>query len=187
MKVAVWLGMVSLLAVPAAAEGPQMLFSEKSVLGQIWANLTLTHLRSAEPYVPMVVGIRNLAKSKIVIDRSSMRLIGPDGVRYPMAGLKEVRGDYQYFGLDHRFVSGAGIPWEVWYRQRNLRESNFFPDIRASRRATVINEVVLRRGDGLIDLVYFRRPPTLEIGRPFVLEVDAKGWEVPFRLRLVLE
>jgi hypothetical protein len=178
--------MLTLAASAASADEPRILFSEQSALGQVWANLSLTRLRIGESYLPMVVGIQNLSGEKVVVNRSSLRLIGPDGARYPMAELKEVRAEYPYYGLDHRFVSGAGIPYEVWRRQRNFMESNFFPDIRSSRRATVIDRVTLRRGDGMVDLLYFLRPPTLAPGLPFALEVAAEGWEAPFRLRLVV-
>jgi hypothetical protein len=186
MRIIAPLLLALLLAGPAGAEEPRILFSEKSALGQLWANLSVTHLRSAESYLPMVIGIQNLSSSKLVIDRDSVRLIGPDGRRYPMAELKEVRSEYPYFGLDHRIVSGAGIPYDVWRRQRNLRESNFFPDIRSRGRATVIDRVTLRRGDGMVDLVYFIRPPGLAPGLPFALEVDFDEFRAPLRLRLVL-
>jgi hypothetical protein len=91
MRIILLLVSLSMLAGPALSEQPRILFSEQSALGQVWANLVLTHLRLEEDYLPMVVGIRNLANNKLVVDRESLRLIGPDGVRYPMAGLKEVR------------------------------------------------------------------------------------------------
>jgi hypothetical protein len=112
--------------------------------------------------------------------------VGPDGTRYPLAELKEVRSEYDLFAADHRIASTAGIPVEVWARQRRLREINLFPDIRLSRRPTVIDSATLMQGDGVFDLLYFVTPRGLAPGRPFLLEVWPRDWEIPMRLRLVL-
>lgn len=173
-------------AIPAVTQNRQLVFSEKSGAGQLWANLSLTYLRIEEPYLPMVVGVQNKSKRRAVIDRESFRLVGPDGTRYPLAVLKDVRRDYDKFGADHRIVSAAGIPLDIWARQRRWRETSFFPDIRLSRRATVIDSATLTNGDGMVDLLYFVTPRGLAPGRPFLLEVLPEDWEVPLRLRLVL-
>ncbi len=175
-----------LAAALGLSQGRQLVFSEKSGNGQLWANLSLTYLRVDEPYLPMVVGVQNKSKRKAVISRESFRLVGPDGTRYPLAELREVRGEYDKFSADHRMASAAGIPVDVWYRQRHLRETNFFPDIRLSRRPTVIEYATLSRGDGMADLLYFVSPRGLAPGKPFLLEVFPEGWETPLRLRLVL-
>ena len=167
-------------------EAPRILFIAEDDNGKVWANLTLTRQRLDEPYLPMVVGVQNKSKRKAVISRESFRLVGPDGTRYPLAELREVRGEYDKFSADHRMASAAGIPVDVWYRQRHLRETSFFPDIRLSRRPTVIEYATLSRGDGMADLLYFVSPRGLAPGKPFLLEVFPEGWETPLRLRLVL-
>ena len=180
--------LVLLMAAAASAAGQdrQLVFSEKNAAGQLWANLSLTYLRVDEPYLPMVVGVQNKSKQRAVIDRESFRLVGPDGSRYRLAELKEVRQEYDKFGADHRIASAAGIPVLVWIRQRHLRETSFFPDIHLSRRPTVIESATLSRGDGMADLLYFVTPRGLAPGRPMLLEVLPEGWEAPLRLRLVL-
>jgi len=164
----------------------QYVFSEKSAAGQIWANLSLTYLRLEEPFIPMVVGLQNFSKKKAGLDRDAFWLVGPDGRRYPLAELKEIRSGYDKTGVDRRMVTAAGIPVDLWARQRRLRESNFYPDIRHSRRPTVIDSVTLGRSDGMVDLMYFVTPEGLGPGMPFLLEVRPEGWEIPLRLRLIL-
>lgn len=175
-----------LIAAAIAAQEGQVVFSEKSQSGQLWANLALTYLRVNEPYLPLVIGVQNFSEGMLVVDRSSFRLIGPDGVRYPMADLKILRTSYDKASLDRRIASASGIPVDLWARQRRLRESNFFPDVGLSRRPTVINQVTLAPRDGMADLVYFVTPPGLAPGKPFVLEVQPRDWSVPLRLRLIL-
>jgi len=177
-----------LLCLSGAVAGQERryVFSEKSGAGQLWANVTLTHLRLGEPYLPMVIGVQNFSKQYARLTKDSFHLVGPDGVRYPLTDLKSVRTDYKHFTQDRRIVSDAGIPVDVWIRQRRFRESNFFPDIHLSRRPTVIDSVSLGRNDGTADLFYFVAPPGLAPGRPFLLEVRPDNWEIPLRLRLVL-
>jgi hypothetical protein len=177
-----------LLLLPAVGGWAQQqyVFSDKSGAGQVWANVSLTYLRVGENYLPMVVGVQNFSKQRANLDRDSFWLVVPDGSRYPLAELKEVRANYDKSGVDWRMVSAAGIPVDLWARQRRLRESNFFPDIRLSRRPTVIDSVTLNRGDGMADLMYFVAPPGFAPGMPFLVEVRPDGWEVPLRLRVIL-
>lgn len=175
-----------LIAVLVVAQDGKVVFSDKSQSGQLWANLALTYLRVDEPYLPMVIGVQNLSEEMLTVDRSSFHLIGPDGGRFPMAELKTLRESYDKAALDRRIASASGIPIDLWARQRRLRESNFFPDIGLSRRPTVINQVTLARRDGMADLVYFVTPSGLAPGRPFLLEVQPRGWSAPLRLRLIL-
>mgnify|MGYP001765372997 CR=1 FL=1 len=180
----VLLGLVT-AALGAASDG-QVVFSERSEVGQLWANLSLTYLRVEEPFLPMVIGVQNLGGETLELNRASFRLIGPDGRRFPMADLKVLRSSYDKLTFDRRIVTANGIPVDVWARQRRLRESNFFPGVGMSRRSTVIDRVTLARGDGMVDLIYFETPTGLSIGAPFVLEVLPDGWETPLRLRLLL-
>jgi hypothetical protein len=168
-----------------AADG-QVVFSERSEVGQLWANLSVSYQRSGEPYLPMVIGVQNLGGETMRLGRASFSLIGPDGRRFPMADLKELRKSYDKTSMDRRIATANGIPVDLWARQRRLRESNFFPDVSQSRRTTVIDRVTLARGDGAVDLIYFETPAGLGPGAPFLLEVKPEGWEIPLRLRLVL-
>lgn len=170
----------------AGAQDGRVVFSEKGENGQLWANLSLTYQRLDQPFLPMVIAVQNLSEDLITLKRSSFRLLGPDGRRYPMAELRTVRESYGKFSLDRRIATATGIPTDLWARQRSLRESNFFPDVGLSRRPTVIDRVSLARRDGMVDLVYFETPAGLAMGIPFVLEVQPEGWSVPMRLRLIL-
>jgi hypothetical protein len=178
--------LVTLLAVAAAGQEPRVLFVAEGQSGSVWVNVTLTELRIAEPYLPMMVAVQNLGGDNVVIDRGALRLIGQDGIRHPVADLREVRSGYSRLRLDRRIASSAGIPVDVWYRQGRLRESNFFPDV-GGGGGVVIDEVVLRRSDALVDLFYFQTPAGLASGSPFVLEVAPEGWEAPVRLGLTLK
>ena len=89
--------------------------------------------------------------------------------------------------IDRRMLSTGGIPWEVWYRTGKLGETNFFPDLRSRRGNTTRDSVYLRKGHGMVDLLYFERPRNFEYGRPFFLTIHPKRWELPIRLRLVVQ
>ena len=179
------LGLV-VFAATAPAQERQFVFSEKSGAGQVWANLSVTYLRLGEPYMPIVIGVQNYSKKRANLDRDAFWLVGPDGRRYPLAELKDVRSEYGKFSIDQRMASAAGIPVDVWARQRRLRESNFYPDIQLSRRPTVIDVLTLGKSDAMVDLFYFVTPDGLGPGMPFLLEVRPRGWEIPLRLRLIL-
>lgn len=182
-----WIVLLGILAAGLAIAGDgQVVFSERSEAGQLWANLSVTYQRVGEPYLPMVIGVQNLGDETLRLGRASFSLIGPDGRRFPMADLKELRRSYDKASIDRRIATANGIPVDVWARQRRLRESNFFPDMGQSRRTTVIDRVTLARGDGTADLIYFEMPAGLAPGAPFLLEVQPEGWAVPLRLRLVL-
>lgn len=175
------------LAGPAAEEEPRRLvFTGRSDEGEVWANVALTALRLDEDYLPMVVAVVNRAPEPVVVDRDTIRLVGPDGLRYPMPTLRELRRNYGRLGLDTRAASAAGIPWELWARDRRLVESNFFPDLMSSRRGIAIDEVSLGTGLAMVDRVYFARPPGLVVGTPFLLEVAPEGWRAPIRVGIVL-
>jgi len=182
------LALVGLAAATNAEEPtrPRLVFHGDNDFGEVWANVGLTAQRLDEAYIPMVVMVVNRSRETVVIDRDSLRLIGAGGVRYPMPTLKELRNGYRKVVLDARAVSGAGIPWEVWSRERRLVDSNFFPNITSDRRAIVIDEVSLPPAYALIDLVYFAKPAGLGIDEPFILEVHAIGWDAPLRLGIVL-
>lgn len=180
--------LVAALSTVSAQEGTRrVVFSGRAEAGEVWANVMLTALRLDEPYLPMVVGIVNHSKESAIVDRDAIRLVGPDGLRYPMPTLRELRKGYGPITLDARAVSGAGIPYEVWRAEGRLVESNFFPNLTSSRRAIVIDEVTLPPGFAMIDLVYFAKPPGLEPGQPCVVEVAADGWPSPLRIGVVLD
>jgi len=168
------------------AEPPQILFVAEDASGKVWANLSLTGQREAEPYVPMVIGVQNLASAKITLDRESFWLSDLEDVLYPMPTVREWRKGYGRISMDRRMVSTGGIPWEVWASSGRFSQTNFFPDLQVTRGGTTRDVVTLPQGHGMADLMYFERPRQLERGRPFFLAVMAKGWEAPIRLRLIL-
>lgn len=186
MRFALVLAVVLAVAAPGVPQESQLVNVGETDFGAVWANIHLTRMRVEEPYLPMVIGIQNLGSGSVRIDRDAIRLVGPDGRRYPVAGLKEVRKEYDKLNVDRRIANANGIPWEVWYRQRRFRESNFFPGV-MNRRGTVIDDVVLRRQDGMVDIVYFPTPRGLALDTPIALEIAAEGWEAPLQLRLRLE
>lgn len=165
---------------------PRLSFDGENAIGEVWANVGLTRQRFDQDYLPMVVMVANRADESVTFDRDSFRLIGSDGKRYPMPSLKELRKGYKRLGLDARAVTGTGIPWEVWARERRLVESSFFPNLSSNRRALVIDEVSLMSGYALIDVLYFAKPHGFAPGQPIILEVQAIGWEAPIHLGMVL-
>jgi hypothetical protein len=164
----------------------QLVFYGGNEVGEVWAHVGLTARRLDEDYLPMVVAVVNRRSTSVSLDRDAIRVIGPRGVRYPMPTLRELRKRYNRQRLDQRAVSAAGIPWEVWRRDRRLVEANFFPELTSGRRAIVIDELSLPPGGAMIDLLYFAKPPGLAVGDPFIVEVQAVGWPAPLRLAIVL-
>ena len=187
---AVSIGLLAGTTMLAAEEEPQrFLFIAENENGKVWANLTLTMQRTAEPYLPMVVAVENHSKDPITLDRDSFFLSDLDDIVYVMPPIKEIRKNYDKMVMDYRAVSYSGIPWENWSVTRRLEMSNFFPDMRASRGNTVLDRVTLRHRHAMVNLLYFERPRNLELGRPFFLIVHpkkGKGWEIPIRMRIVI-
>jgi hypothetical protein len=167
---------------------PRFLFIAENENGKVWANVTLTQQRTAEPYLPMVVAVENLQKKSITLDRESFYLSDLDEIVYIVPSVKEVRKNYDKTVMDYRTVSWAGIPWENWRYTRRLERSNFFPDLRASSAGnTVLDRVTLRQRHAMVSLFYFEKPRNLAPGKPFFLVVQPKkGWEIPIRMRIVL-
>jgi len=185
------IGLLTVAASFAQEEEPQrFLFIAENDNGKVWANLTLTVQRTAEPYLPMVVAVENRAKDSITLGRDSFFLSDLDEIVYVMPSIKEIRKNYDKMVMDYRTVSYAGIPWENWRWTRRLEMANFFPDMRATARGnTVLDRVTLRHRHAMVNLLYFERPRNLELGRPFFLTVQpkkGKGWEIPIRMRIVI-
>lgn len=164
----------------------RILFIAESNFGKVWANLSLTRQRDAEPYIPIVVGVLNKGHESVRITRDSIWLNDLDNLVYSMPTVKELRKNYDRSGLDQRMVSAAGIPWEGWQRSGRLVPSLFFPALRMTRGNTVKDRVTLRGNYAMVDLLYFERPRALVPNKPFILEVHPEGWEVPIRLRLFI-
>jgi len=180
---AVGVAVGSLLAQEPAPN--QILFIAENEFGKVWANTSLTIQRTTEPYLPIVVAVENLAVKPITLDRRSISLADLDGIVYVMPSVKEQRKNYDKTVIDYRMISYGGIPWEGWRWNRRLEPSNFFPNLRASSGNTTKDRITLRQRHAIVDLLYFERPRDLT--RPFFLEIQpTKGWEVPIRLRLVL-
>lgn len=173
------------VAAPAAAADPQLVFSGENRLGAAFANVSLTRLRVDEPFLPIVVGLQNLSSDAATVDRDTFRLIGPDRVRYPLAEIKDVRKGYKRGRIDQRLASAAGIPMDVWYRQGRLREANFFPSLGSG--STVVDRISLRHNDGIVDLLYFPTPHGLALGQPLLLEFALAEWEAPLQLLIRLD
>ena len=164
----------------------QILFIGENEFGKVWANLSLTRQRDAEPYIPMVVSVLNKSRETVKLTRDTIWLNDLDGLVYSMPTVKELRKNYDRAGMDHRMVSTSGIPWEGWRRSGRLAPSNFFPNLRMASGNTVKDRVILRENYAMVDLLYFERPRALVLYKPFILEVHPEGWEVPIRLRLFI-
>lgn len=163
---------------------PRVVFVASDDQGTVWANLSLALQNRSDAYLPMVVGVQNNSKQEIKLTRESFYLADLDGVVYSMPTVKQWRKSYKRIVIDRRLLSTGGIPWEVWYRSGRLARSNFFPDLRGSRGNTTVNTIILRNGFGMVDLMYFEQLHEKQLGRPFLLTVQPKGWETPIRLRL---
>jgi hypothetical protein len=175
------------VALAEEREPQRFLFIAENENGKVWANLSLTVQRTGEPYLPMVVAVENLHKKSITLTRDSFWLSDLENIVYVMPSVKEVRRNYDKLVMDYRAVSYAGIPWENWRWMRKLEPANFFPDLRATRgRSTVQDRVTLRQRHAMVNLLYFEKPRNVELGRPFFLTVQPEGWEIPIRMRFVI-
>ncbi len=178
---------VTAVAVIAQESGaPRVLYIAEDEQGKVWANLTLTRQRTEEPYLPIVIGVQNLGKKDINLNRDTFWLDDFDGLIYTMPTVSEWRKNYGRIVIDRRMMTTGGIPWEVWYRTGKFGQTNFFPDLNSRRGNTTRDSVFLRRGHGMVDLLYFERPRNFEMGKPFFLNVQPKRWEVPIRMRLIV-
>ncbi len=179
---------VTVGAVLAQKPAPtQILFIVENDFGKVWANTSLTLQRTNEPYLPIAVAVENKGVKSVSLDRSSFFLTDLDGIVYVMPTVKEQRKNYSKTVIDYRMVSYAGIPWEGWRWNRRLEDANFFPNLRASSGNTTKDRVTLRQRHAMVDLLYFERPRNLSMNRPFFLDIHPKkGWEIPIRLRIVL-
>lgn len=173
------------LSLAQEPEPPRYEFIAENEDARVWAVLTLTGQRLDEPYIPIVVGVQSNTKKPVTLDRDSFRLRDLDGLIYLMPSVRDWRRNYDKIVIDRRMMSTGGIPWRVWSTSRKLGPTNFYPDLSTGRGNVLRDSVTLRRGYGMIDLLYFERPRDLAAGRPFFLEVWAEGWEAPIRLRLV--
>jgi hypothetical protein len=167
-------------------EPQRFLFIAENDAGKVWANLTLTLQRMAEPYLPMVVAVENMQKKSITITRESFWLADLEDIVYFLPTVKEARKNYDKTVMDYRMISYAGIPWETWRWTNRLESANFFPDLRATRGNTVRDHLTLRHRHAMVNLLYFERPRDLQRGRPFFLVVHPKGWEIPIRIRILI-
>ncbi len=62
---------------------PQYLFQAEGPEGVVWANITLTHRRATEPYLPIVIGIQNTSRDSVKVTRESLWLNDLDGLVSP--------------------------------------------------------------------------------------------------------
>lgn len=169
-------------------EEQRVLFIAENESGKVWSNLALTYQRKDEPYLPMVIAVENHAQNPVTFDRGSFWLNDLDDIVYTLPSVKELRKNYDKSAMDYRMVSFAGIPWETWRWNRRLESANFFPNLRSPRGSTVRDRVTLRQRHALVDLLYFERPRNMAPGRPIFLNVRPEnGWEVPIRIRLLLQ
>jgi hypothetical protein len=172
--------------VAASADEPGVLVVAETDSGKVWANLSLARHRLGEPYLPIAIGILNKHNGNAVIDRRSLWLSDVDGILYQVPSVKVLRKGYGRSNLDHRMVSFAGIPWEVWYQSRRYAEARFFPNLRAGRRGTTMDRVTLRERYGMADLLYFEAPRGIASGKPFFLVVAPEQWQHPIRVQVVI-
>ncbi len=165
---------------------PQYLFQAEGPEGVVWANITLTHRRATEPYLPIVIGIQNTSRDSVKVTRESLWLNDLDGLVYSMPTVKALRGGYDKILADQRLLSVDGIPWLNWRRGRRFEPSNFFPDMRAVRGNTTKDRITLRGGFGMVDLFYFERPRDLAPCAPFFVVVHPEGWQTPIRFSVFI-
>ena len=179
---------VAVASVLAQEPSPtQILFIAENDFGKVWANTSLTIQRRTEAYLPIVVAVENKGTKPVTLDRSSFWLTDLDEIVYVMPTVKEQRKNYDKIVMDYRMISYAGIPWEGWRWNRRLELANFFPNLQARAGNTIMDRVTLRNRHAMVDLLYFERPRDMDLNRPFFLEIHAKkGWEIPIRLRIVL-
>ncbi len=170
-----------------AADGkpPVMVFTNGGPQGKVWVNVDLTRQRLNQPYVPMIVAILNSAAKPILLDRSSLHLIEPDGRKIPMATIQEIRKNYKKLNFDWRTLNAQGMPFGTRLSPEYYVQSRFFPSM-ADGGSIKVDRLQVPPSYWTVDLFYFERPSGLAEGRPVVLEAAPKGWEKPILVTIQL-
>lgn len=174
---------LALLAPPAASQTPAKptIFKGESAEAEVWVSVELARHRVEEPFVPLLVTISNRGRDSVRLTRDSFRLLDRQGREIPLAELGEVRRNYGKLELDHRQVSGVGLPLGTRLDERKYIQANYFPVVTFSggvkRDAVSVGPLYWT-----VDLFYFRWPEGLRSGTGAVLQIEGKGWEEPVRI-----
>lgn len=169
----------------AKEKPPVMVFTNDGPQGKVWVNVDLTRRRLKEPYVPMIVAILNNSSKTIVLDRTTLRLIDPQGQAVHMASIQEIRANYSKLNFDWRTLNAQGMPFGTRLGADRYVESRFFPNM-SGRGSTKVDRVQIPPSYWTVDLFYFKRPVGLAEGRPVVLEAAPEAWEQPIRVTIQL-
>jgi len=174
-------------SLPAAAgESQPTVFNAKGPNGaQVWVSIDLARQRLTEPYVPLVVAVRNGQKGVATLNRSSFTLIGRDGRSEPMAELETLRANYKKDLFDRTAVRLYGFPFGTLLDLRHVQPSEFFP-VPGVGSGIRLDTVALQPLNWTVDILYFKRPAGMAEGQEMTLKVAPKGWETPIALHFAV-
>ncbi len=179
------LAAVAILAAAALAwAGGTAIYTSRTDEGWVYVNVDLARKRTAEAFIPLLVGVMNNAKQSVVLTRDSFRLVMPDGTRIPAATVEQVRRGYPKLENDFRWLESVEPARILGVRGVGAVPSHFYPGL-VEGTSVVITEVELPRRYYTADLVYLPRPEGFS-GGELVLEVAARGWEQPVLVNLSL-
>ena len=184
----VLLAVAGALLVPAAtAQSPAkpMVFKGASGEAEVWVSVELARHRLDEAFLPLLVTVSNRAKGSVTLTRESFRLLDHQGREIPLAELGEVRKEYGKLELDHRQVSGVGLPLGTKLDQRKYIDASYFPVV-TFRGGVKRDTVSIGALYWTVDLFYFRWPEGLRSGTGATLRIEGKGWEEPVTIPFAL-
>ncbi len=158
------------------------IFTAKTGDAWVYVNVELARQRSAEGYIPLVVGVMNNSKNNVNLTRESFKLIGPAGQEIPAATVREIREGYPKLDLDYRWLEQVTPLRILGVRGVKFVPSHFYPGTYKGS-AVVISTVQLSQRFFTADILYFKKPEGFTTGN-LVFEVQAKGWKEPVRVSL---
>ena len=187
MTLAVVLAILGLSCASGGDKAPRTptVFDSKSGQGQVWVSLTLARQRMGENFIPLVVAVYNRESRSVKLDRSSFVLVDSAGERYSMPEIPELREGYSRVNFDLSTVVVYGIPFGTLLQEDRYMPANFFPATKQNQ-GVKIDSLFLPRLYWTVDLLYLHRPPQLEKGSTFTLEVSGEGWDEPMKVPFTL-
>ena len=174
-----------LLSAPPVSAGntAPAVFHAKAKEGQVWVNVDLARQRTKDGYVPLLVAVRNDDKTPITLDRSSFALVAANGTTEHMPRVEALRVEYGKEAFDRSVVQTAGFPVGTLLDEDDAVRSNFFPPV-SPEGGVVLDDISLPSHYWMSDIIYFRQLPSFAEGHAVTLEITAKGWEKPMKVRV---
>jgi hypothetical protein len=169
-------------------------YLEEGKLVSLAVDVQATLRRGDTDYVPLAVGVGNLGLETLTVTRESFTLVSPEGRRYGLASLQEVKKEFgalmQYdLRLSTDFVGVFANNMDPFPRERSV----FYPTTSPATSTTwgqrnlLINRVQLYENSWLVDVLYFPKPEGGWLGERFELWLDTEELEEPVFVKFAVK